>query len=284
MVSAAVWRDRRGGVPARRDDRRGRRAVRPRWQDRTSLCASRHRPGADAGVASPHQRNNPSQALPRPPVVRGMRQRANSGGTRSALGAPGAAAGASAVASVSTPLSSRGVSRPAPCGFQLSPTWSDGASAARRSRATRPGRACEGRVSPLPGHRRLHPPGARLRDHPAPQRRSPPGRLPRRGERVRDHGNPYFANPRLPAAVRSDLLKLRTGTAMARNDIVGNTRAGYAVEVSRRRSEPRHQSRSGKPAQNRVIASTAGRGSISGHQCTTPSRRATSAPACCADH
>ncbi|WP_410677145.1 hypothetical protein [Amycolatopsis sp. cmx-4-68] len=41
----------------------------------------------------------------------------------------------------------------------------------------------------------------------------------------------------LPATVLSDLLNLHIGTAAAWNDIAGNTRPGYAAEVSRRRTD-----------------------------------------------
>jgi hypothetical protein len=41
----------------------------------------------------------------------------------------------------------------------------------------------------------------------------------------------------LPATVLSDLLNLHTGTATAWNDIAGNTRSGYAAELSRRRAD-----------------------------------------------
>ncbi|WP_052396467.1 hypothetical protein [Kutzneria sp. 744] len=41
----------------------------------------------------------------------------------------------------------------------------------------------------------------------------------------------------LPATVLSDLLNLHIGTATAWNDIAGNTRAGYAAELSRRTAD-----------------------------------------------
>ncbi|HEY0691128.1 MAG TPA: hypothetical protein VGD71_19070 [Kribbella sp.] len=41
----------------------------------------------------------------------------------------------------------------------------------------------------------------------------------------------------LPATALSDLLNLHTGTATAWNELAGNTRSGYAADLSRRRRD-----------------------------------------------
>ena len=62
-------------------------------------------------------------------------------------------------------------------------------------------------------------------------------RLNRLGIRARLSRNTALMDlaAQLPATVLSDLLNLHTGTATAWNELAGNTRSGYAGELSRRR-------------------------------------------------
>jgi hypothetical protein len=97
----------------------------------------------------------------------------------------------------------------------------------------RHGRAVVGRTTDLTW---LLPGGAPGRPISAPQLMR---RLNRLGIRARLSRNTALIDlaAQLPATVLSDLLNLHTGTAKAWNDTAGNTRSGYAAELSRRRAD-----------------------------------------------